>query len=110
MPDRKAEAEYSEERSYSGSGSIKLGSGALEAPYSFKSRFEDEAGTNPEELVGAALAACFSMFFFGVLKDNGFRPQSIHTVATVHFGNRKIRSLLQSFWRRSENLGGGSEH
>ena len=69
-----------------GSGSMKLGSGRYEGPYTFASRFESGDGTNPEELIGAAHAGCFSMFLSGVLTRNGFTPTRIHTVATVHLG------------------------
>jgi lipoyl-dependent peroxiredoxin len=66
-----------------GVGSVKLGSGAFEGRYSFKSRFEDGPGTNPEELLGAAHAACFSMALSLVLGDAGFSPRRIATSAAV---------------------------
>ena len=61
-----------------------LGSGAFQGAYSFSSRFEEGTGTNPEELVGAAHAGCFSMALSGALGKNGFQPQSVETKATVH--------------------------
>src|SRR6476659_10252602 len=67
-----------------GSGSVALGSGAFEGPYSFKSRFEDGSGTNPEELIGAAHAGCFSMALSLILTQGGNPPASIETEATVH--------------------------
>jgi lipoyl-dependent peroxiredoxin len=67
-----------------GRGKLKLGSGAFEGPYTYQSRFEDEAGTNPEELIGAALAGCFSMFLSAVLGKAGFTPRTIRTSAKVH--------------------------
>jgi osmotically inducible protein OsmC len=67
-----------------GSGTMKLGSGLYEGPFTFASRFEEGKGTNPEELIGAAHASCFSMFLSGLLTDNGFQPTRIHTTATVH--------------------------
>lgn len=67
-----------------GKGSMKFGSGAFEGAYSFSSRFEEGTGTNPEELIGAAHAGCFSMAFSGSLAKGGFKPESIHTTATVH--------------------------
>lgn len=67
-----------------GKGHVKLGSGAYEGDYSFTSRFEDKPGANPEELVGAAHAGCFSMFLAGQLTTAGFTPVRIHTTATVH--------------------------
>jgi osmotically inducible protein OsmC len=67
-----------------GHGSMKLGSGAYEGQYSFSSRFESGVGTNPEELIAAAHAGCFSMAFSATLGKSGFTPTSIHTKATVH--------------------------
>ena len=67
-----------------GKGSMKLGSGAFEGPFSFATRFEEEPGTNPEELIGAAHAGCFSMFLSAVLSNAGFPPTSINTSASVH--------------------------
>ena len=66
-----------------GSGKVKLGSGAFEGPYSFKSRFEGGAGTNPEELLGAAHAGCFTMALSLALTMAGHPPESIHTTALV---------------------------
>jgi osmotically inducible protein OsmC len=67
-----------------GRGSVSLGSGAFEGPYSFWSRFEEEAGTNPEELLGAAHASCFSMALSLLLTKAGFTPSQIETRARVH--------------------------
>jgi len=67
-----------------GSGTMKLGSGLFEGPFTFASRFEDGKGTNPEELVGAAQAGCFSMFLSATLTKEGFPPVRIHTTAQVH--------------------------
>lgn len=69
-----------------GSGTVKLGSGAFEGPYSFSSRFEEGTGTNPEELIGAAHAGCFSMALSAGLTRAGFNPKRISTTATVHLG------------------------
>ena len=66
-----------------GDGTIKLGSGAFEGPYSFKARFEDGSGTNPEELIAAAHAGCFSMALSAGLTENGTPPESIDTTAEV---------------------------
>ena len=63
---------------------MKLGSGAFEGSYSFKSRFEDGPGTNPEELIGAAHAGCFSMALSLFLEKAGFPPDRIETEAKVH--------------------------
>jgi len=67
-----------------GKGTMKLGSGAFQGAYSFSSRFEEGTGTNPEELIGAAHAGCFSMAFANILSKAGFSPKRIHTVAKVH--------------------------
>ncbi|HKR60022.1 MAG TPA: OsmC family protein [Pyrinomonadaceae bacterium] len=66
-----------------GKGTVKLGSGAFEGPYSFVSRFEDGAGTNPEELIGAAHAGCFSMALAAGLTKAGLKPTRISTKAQV---------------------------
>ena len=63
-----------------GGGCVSLGSGAFEGSYSFGSRFEEEAGTNPEELLGAAHASCFSMALSLLLTEAGFTPTRIRTV------------------------------
>ena len=67
-----------------GNGSVKTGSGIVEADYSFVSRFESGDGTNPEELIGAAHAGCFSMALSVGLSKAGHKPERIHTVARVH--------------------------
>ncbi|BCJ65561.1 OsmC family protein [Polymorphospora rubra] len=68
-----------------GSGTIRTGKGGYEGNYSFKSRFEEGEGTNPEELIGAAHAGCFSMAFSKGLADAGHTPTSVETTAKVHF-------------------------
>ena len=67
-------------------GSGKMKYGTYEGSYTFASRFEEGEGTNPEELVGAAHAGCFSMFLSALLSKAGFIPESIETKATVHLG------------------------
>lgn len=70
-----------------GNGTMKAASGFFEAPFTFVSRFEGAAtGTNPEELIGAAQAGCFSMFLAAQLTNAGHAPTSIETQATVHLG------------------------
>jgi lipoyl-dependent peroxiredoxin len=70
-----------------GSGVFSTGSGLVsDAPYTFKTRFEGEKGTNPEELIGAAHAACFSMAFSAELGGANITPESISTSATVTLG------------------------
>ncbi|MEJ5309633.1 MAG: OsmC family protein [Anaerolineae bacterium] len=66
-----------------GKGELRLGSGALEGAYSFASRFENGMGTNPEELIGAAHAACFSMALSHMLAEAGFTPTRVATRAAV---------------------------
>jgi len=80
---RKANAQWNGDL-MGGNGTMKLGSGAYEGAYSFGSRFEEKPGTNPEELIGAAHAGCFSMAFSAILGKAGFRPTSIKTEAKVH--------------------------
>ena len=67
-----------------GSGVLRTGKGGLSGNYSFKSRFEEGEGTNPEELIGAAHAACYSMALSKGLADAGFTPEAIDTTASVH--------------------------
>lgn len=66
-----------------GDGHMALGSGIWEGPFTFASRFEDGDETNPEELIGAAHAGCFSMAFANELDGAGFTPESVETEATV---------------------------
>lgn len=83
MPVRKASAVW-EGPIKEGNGTVKLGSGAYEGKYSFGSRFEESPGTNPEELIGAAHAGCFSMALSGGLSRAGNPPTRISTNAKVH--------------------------
>lgn len=67
-----------------GKGTVSTQSGALsEAPYSFAKRFEDEAGANPEELIGAAHASCYSMALSMILGEAGYTPERIASRASV---------------------------
>lgn len=83
MPARRANAVW-EGGLKDGKGRMRLGSGAYEGAYSFSSRFEEGAGTNPEELIGAAHAGCFSMALAAGLEKAGLRPRRIQTEARVH--------------------------
>jgi lipoyl-dependent peroxiredoxin len=83
MPTRKAHAVWEGDLK-GGKGSMKFGSGAFEGAYSFSSRFEEGTGTNPEELIGAAHAGCFSMAFSGALAKAGHTAKKISTEAKVH--------------------------
>lgn len=81
MPTRNAEAVWE--------GNLKEGKGRIktsgwEGPYSFQSRFENSQGTNPEELIGAAHAGCYSMALANALSQSGHPPKRIHTTAKVH--------------------------
>ena len=67
-----------------GRGNMSFGSGAWTGQYSFASRFEEGTGTNPEELIGAAHAGCFSMAFANALAKKGFEPKRVSTTANVH--------------------------
>ncbi|MBA1143259.1 OsmC family peroxiredoxin [Mesorhizobium neociceri] len=69
-----------------GGGRLRLGSGVFEGAYSFPSRFENGPGTNPEELIAAAHAGCFSMALTFILGQEGYVARNIRTVAKVHLG------------------------
>ncbi len=83
MPVRTAQAKWEGDLK-SGKGTMKLPSGAYEGQYSFLSRFENGTGTNPEELIAAAHAGCFSMAFSNGLSQAGHVPTSVETTAKVH--------------------------
>ena len=83
MPVRKSEAVWQGSLK-EGGGRVRLASGLYEGPYTWSARFEEGAGTNPEELVGAAHAGCYSMFLAALLTDDGHPPESIRTTAAVH--------------------------
>jgi osmotically inducible protein OsmC len=83
MPVRKANAVW-EGNLKEGHGTVALGSGAFTGPYSFGSRFEEAKGTNPEELIGAAHAGCFSMALTAGLSRSGHNPARVATSAKVH--------------------------
>lgn len=69
-----------------GNGVMTVGRGRYEGPFTYASRFETGEGTNPEELIGAAHAGCYSMFLSALLSNNGYTPTRISTSATVHMG------------------------
>jgi osmotically inducible protein OsmC len=83
MPTRSAEAVWEGDLK-GGKGTMSLGSGAYHGAYSFQSRFGEGAGTNPEELIAAAEAGCFSMALAHALAEAGFPPRRVHTTAHVH--------------------------
>ena len=94
MPIKKAEATWKGDLK-SGKGSMKLESGSYEGNYSFATRFGDTAGTNPEELIGAAHAGCYSMAFSNELDKAGFTPNSVetHTEVTLDGSTASITTI-----------------
>lgn len=78
-----------------GSGTMRLGSGAFEGAFTRASRFEDGTGTNPEELIGAAHAGCFSMFLSALLSKAGHVPTRIDTTAKVHLEEGPTITLIE---------------
>ncbi len=83
MPVRSASAVWNGNLK-AGRGTMKMQSGAYEGAYSFGSRFEEEPGTNPEELIAAAHAGCFSMALSAALERAGYDPESVSTSARAH--------------------------
>src|SRR5213595_5730 len=82
MPVRKAEARWEGDLP-SGKGTMRFGGGAFEGQYSYSSRFEEGTGSNPEELIAAAHAGCFSMAFSNELATAGCTPTRVSTTASV---------------------------
>jgi osmotically inducible protein OsmC len=83
MAVRKASARW-EGDLQQGNGQVKTESGEVDGSYSFSSRFEEGSGTNPEELIGAAHAGCYSMALSNILSSNDYEPDYVHTNARVH--------------------------
>lgn len=83
MPVRTADATW-EGNLQEGSGLMETESGAYKGAYSFRSRFEETGGTNPDELIAAAHAGCFSMALSNLLAEAGHTPDRVHTTAKVH--------------------------
>lgn len=88
MPVRRANAEWKGTLK-EGSGQLESESGAVTGAYSFGSRFEEDTGTNPEELIGAAHAGCFAMALSGALAKAGHAPESIRVEASVHLDKKE---------------------
>jgi len=107
MPTRRAKAAW-EGTLQGGKGSFDGESGAISGTYSFGSRFGDAGGTNPEELLAAAEAACFSMALSVGLERAGFQPQSVHTDAacTIEKGDAGF-SITGIRLRTRARVGGG---
>lgn len=78
-----------------GSGTMKVGKTGYEGPFTYASRFESGPGTNPEELIGAAHAGCFSMFLSALLTKAGLKPTRIATTATVHLEEGPTITLIE---------------
>lgn len=78
-----------------GKGTMRLASGAYEGEYTRASRFEEGKGTNPEELIGAAHAGCFSMFLSAILSTDNYEPLKISTTAKVHLGEGPKITLIE---------------
>ena len=88
-------------------GTLKEGNGTMsftdyEGPFTFASRFEEGKGTNPEELVGAAHAGCFSMFLSALISGEGLTPTSVRTKATVHLDRDDIGPVISTIELHSE--------
>ncbi len=94
MPVRTSSAEWKGSLK-EGAGTMKLGSGVYEGPFTYASRFETGPGTNPEELIGAAHAGCFSMFLAALLTGAGFTPTRISTTAKVHLDEGPTITLIE---------------
>ncbi len=97
MPVRKANAVW-EGNLIDGKGTVEVESGLFKGLYSFLTRFKEEKGTNPEELLGAAHAACYSMAFSSMLGEKGYKPVKISTEANVSIekigGDYSITKIL----------------
>lgn len=78
-----------------GDGDLTVGDGVFNGAYSFSSRFEEGQGTNPEELIGAAHAACFTMELSNILAEHGHSPDSVRTVAKVHLRQTEEGPTIQ---------------
>lgn len=99
MASRKATAKWS--------GTLKEGNGIMNfsnysGPFTFKSRFEEGEGTNPEELIGAAHAGCYSMFLSALISGENLTPSSIETTAKVHLNSDAIGPVIDLIELSSE--------
>ncbi len=83
-----------------GNGTMKYGD--VEGPFSFASRFEEGPGTNPEELVGAAHAGCYSMFLSALISKKELTPESVQTTATVTLGKDDVGPKIESIVLKCE--------
>lgn len=111
MPVRSGDAEWRGDLR-SGGGQLSLGSGAFTGSYSFASRFEDDSGTpgtNPEELIAAAHAACYSMALANGLAQAGHRPESVRTTARVHLDRTEAGPSISRIDLRTRVRAPGTE-
>ncbi|MCA8880930.1 MAG: OsmC family protein [Rhodobacteraceae bacterium] len=94
----------------SGTGEMSSQSGAIKSlPFSFKTRFGDEPGTNPEELIGAAHAGCFSMAFSNELAKAGLNPESVETKATVTLDTSQGADITEVLLESTATVPGADE-
>ncbi len=94
-----------------GEGTVKLGSGAFEGAYSFQSRFgNDTKATNPEELIAAAHAGCYTMALSGNLGKAGYKPKNIHTTANVKIEKQGDGFVIPNIDLETEAKVDGIEH
>lgn len=101
MPERTAHATW-EGNLREGRGKMSIGDNFFEGPFTYASRFEEGSGTNPEELIGAAHAGCYSMAFSGDLGRAGFTPKRISTKATVTLGKVEGKSRITQIHLETE--------
>lgn len=94
MPVRSSSAEWKGNLK-EGSGTMKVGSGAYQGAYTHASRFESGSGTNPEELIGAAHAGCYSMFLAALLSKAGFTPTVVRTTANVNLAAGPVIDVIE---------------
>lgn len=109
MPVRTADAQWDGQLK-DGSGTMRFGSGAFEGQYSFSSRFEEGTGTNPEELIAAAAAGCFSMQLSGLLGAAGHKVARVHTTAEVRIDKDGDGFTITGVALRSEAEVPGLDH
>lgn len=108
MPTRTSDAVWTGKLN-TGRGTMKTGSGVLDAAYSAGSRFAGEKGTNPEELIGAAHAGCFSMALAHELDQAGYEPKEIRTTAEVRLDKTENGFAITSILLRTEAKVGGMD-
>ena len=93
MPVRSSEATWNGGLK-GGNGEMEMESGSYKGAYTYASRFEEAEGTNPEELIAAAFAGCFSMKLAGDLESEDYEPERVHTVADVHLEGGTIARIV----------------